>query len=418
MIVPDPESPGGERAKVLDFGIAKVLGGAPGVDGLSVEQSSQTRTGTMVGTPLYMAPEQCRGGGNITDKIDVYAMGVMLYRMLCGRPPFMGEGAGAVMAMHIYEPPPPLRQQEPSIPEDLATLVHHLLAKEPTQRPPMAQVAAALEQLKLVHGTGTLSQTDLRLAAAYIPHPSTPVHLSSTGASGPIQVYSQTNLSHAGTSAPSLNLTLGQSAAQISPPTSPKRSFIAVATVVGSVVAGAALFGILVLSRDKDREGGKGRDGVHFAARPLPGGPAHKVKWSVSSEPAGAQIVRATDQRELGRTPWQTEQPSQSGALVVILRLPGYADRVVSLDQTANVVIKEPLQPLAAAAPSQPAQPEADPLLRGKGLKRKGKAGKAGTDAPSGSATATAPAAPPSPAQPSSPPVKEENKNGRIQVVD
>ena len=130
MIVPDPEAPGGERAKVLDFGIAKVLQD-PAASGDPMEQSSQTRTGMMVGTPLYMAPEQCRGGSNIDDKADVYSLGVMLYRMLCGRPPFIGEGSGAVMAMHIYEPPPPLRQFEPSIPEDLAAMVHRLLVKDP-----------------------------------------------------------------------------------------------------------------------------------------------------------------------------------------------------------------------------------------------------------------------------------------------
>jgi serine/threonine-protein kinase len=76
MIVPDPEAPGGERAKVLDFGIAKVLASAQGHTGDAMEQSSQTRTGMMVGTPLYMAPEQCRGSGTIDDRADVYSLGV------------------------------------------------------------------------------------------------------------------------------------------------------------------------------------------------------------------------------------------------------------------------------------------------------------------------------------------------------
>ena len=77
-----------------------------------------------------------------------YSLGVMLYRMLTGRPPFLADGSGAIMAMHIYEKPTPIRDLDPSIPEELATLVHALLAKDAAERPPMAQVVQALEQLR------------------------------------------------------------------------------------------------------------------------------------------------------------------------------------------------------------------------------------------------------------------------------
>src|ERR1700712_3443235 len=89
MLVKDSAMPGGERTKLLDFGIAKLRqeyqGGGDQV---------MTRAGVMMGTPLYMAPEQCRNASDVDDKADVYSLGVMLYRMLAGKPPFSAPGTG------------------------------------------------------------------------------------------------------------------------------------------------------------------------------------------------------------------------------------------------------------------------------------------------------------------------------------
>ena len=74
MMVPDPERPGQERVKVLDFGIAKLSSQADG--------KARTETGAMIGTPAYMAPEQCLGAPTVDGKADVYALGVMLYENL------------------------------------------------------------------------------------------------------------------------------------------------------------------------------------------------------------------------------------------------------------------------------------------------------------------------------------------------
>ena len=83
MIVADPEVPGGERIKVLDFGIAKLLDDQSGL-----QPEARTRTGMVIGTPRYMAPEQCHGGGAVNAAVDVYALGVVLFEMLAGRRPF------------------------------------------------------------------------------------------------------------------------------------------------------------------------------------------------------------------------------------------------------------------------------------------------------------------------------------------
>ena len=140
MIIPDPAMPGGERTKVLDFGIAKL---AETVD----KAQLQTRANALLGTPVYMSPEQCLGAANVDDKSDVYSLGVMLYVMLAGRLPFTGKGTGEILAKHMYEEPPPLATIAAWVPASLTELVHRLLAKDKQQRPTMRQVVAALDLL-------------------------------------------------------------------------------------------------------------------------------------------------------------------------------------------------------------------------------------------------------------------------------
>jgi eukaryotic-like serine/threonine-protein kinase len=83
--------------KLLDFGIAKLTGDQPG--------SRRTRAGIVMGTPAYMSPEQCDGRGAVDHRTDIYAMGIVLYEMLVGRVPFLGEGYGEVLVQHLTQPP-------------------------------------------------------------------------------------------------------------------------------------------------------------------------------------------------------------------------------------------------------------------------------------------------------------------------
>ena len=139
MLVDDAEAPEGERVKILDFGIAKLAN-----SDTERATSVKTRTGQLLGTPTYMSPEQCRGTEVLDDKVDVYAMGVLLYEMLCGHPPFQSQGLGDLMAMHLYADPVPLKSLEPELNDALASLVASMLAKQPAQRPSMEQVAQTL----------------------------------------------------------------------------------------------------------------------------------------------------------------------------------------------------------------------------------------------------------------------------------
>ena len=141
MLVADPELPDGERVKVLDFGIAKMaenLGGRP----------NATDSNVVMGTPAYMSPEQCKGAKLVTDRADVYSLGIMMYQMLAGRPPFIAEAAGELLIMQVTEPVPPLDGFVPGTEPSLVHLIHSMLAKESTTRPSMDAVMAALQQIE------------------------------------------------------------------------------------------------------------------------------------------------------------------------------------------------------------------------------------------------------------------------------
>ena len=142
FLVPDPMSPGGERVKVLDFGIAKLRPDWAGSDG------PKTRTGVIFGTPAYMSPEQCRGLNDEVDAAtDVYALGCILYEMLCGHAPYISPGWGDVLMMHMSDPIPVPSAENPRVPPSIDKVVVTALAKKKTDRfPSMRDMNRALAQ--------------------------------------------------------------------------------------------------------------------------------------------------------------------------------------------------------------------------------------------------------------------------------
>jgi len=114
-----------DYVKVLDFGIAK-LGKA--------QRAHHTQTGMVLGTPLYMSPEQCLGDSNLDHRSDVYSLGMVLYEMLAGKPAFDYEAIGRIIMAHVNETPDPLVGNVPDVPEALGALVARALAKDPAAR--------------------------------------------------------------------------------------------------------------------------------------------------------------------------------------------------------------------------------------------------------------------------------------------
>jgi len=141
FLVPDAAVIGGERIKILDFGIAKLVDETdPGF--------SKTQTGIIMGTPAFMSPEQCRAAGGIDHRTDVYALGCVLFMMLCGRPPFIAPTSGDMIASHLMQTPPVPSSLVPTLTPDVDALVLRCLEKPPEQRfQSMTELARAGAQI-------------------------------------------------------------------------------------------------------------------------------------------------------------------------------------------------------------------------------------------------------------------------------
>ena len=148
FLVHDAGVPGGERIKLFDFGIAKLLCEPgpvlPGAPGPGVLAAPQTAVGTVLGTPVYMSPEQWQGRSQISDRVDVYAAGGIFYEMLVGHPPFTARALGELMAQHLQDMPRPIRAEASWVPAPLEAMILRMLAKSPQHRPSMKEVAAFL----------------------------------------------------------------------------------------------------------------------------------------------------------------------------------------------------------------------------------------------------------------------------------
>ena len=128
-----------DSVKLVDFGIAKLAGD------FRAGQVHQTRNGAMMGTPLYMSPEQCRDSGKIDFRTDLYSLGCVMFEMLTGHPPFTQDALGDLVVAHLTEQPKEARAVNPSVPKALSELTGELLRKDPAQRP--ANMRAVADRL-------------------------------------------------------------------------------------------------------------------------------------------------------------------------------------------------------------------------------------------------------------------------------
>src|SRR5262245_54904356 len=152
-LVPDPEAPAGLRAKVLDFGIAK-LARDP------VPRSVKTNSGAVFGTPRYMSPEQCRNARSVDGRSDVYSLGCIMYEMLLGVAPFDYDSWGELVGAHLHETPPRPTELDKKLPHDVELILLTALEKKPEDRyQTMHEFAQAIESLWKTHGNGRAAFT-------------------------------------------------------------------------------------------------------------------------------------------------------------------------------------------------------------------------------------------------------------------
>ncbi len=140
---------------VLDFGVAKVLASSAE----STFTHASTGSGQLIGTPRYMSPEQCLGQ-RVGASSDLYSLGVLLYEMLAGRPPFTDPLQSALLIKQATAPAPPLPRLRQDIARPLALAVHTLLAKRPEDRPRTAALAKLLLERSLVQTERTLPDAE------------------------------------------------------------------------------------------------------------------------------------------------------------------------------------------------------------------------------------------------------------------
>ncbi|MEO8194847.1 MAG: protein kinase [Gemmatimonadales bacterium] len=139
-------------AVVTDFGIAKALSDARSDSGVP----SLTQTGTSLGSPAYMAPEQVAGDPNVDHRADLYAFGCMGYELLAGKPPFTADSQQRVLAAHLTEKPRPIASMRPGVPRQLAAILMRCLEKDPSDRPASAaEILTALESVSTSDGEAT-----------------------------------------------------------------------------------------------------------------------------------------------------------------------------------------------------------------------------------------------------------------------
>jgi tRNA A-37 threonylcarbamoyl transferase component Bud32 len=216
-----------DSIKLVDFGIAKLAGD------LQAQQVHKTRSGAVMGTPLYMSPEQCRDSAAIDFRTDIYSLGCVMFEMLTGRPPFVRDNFGELMVAHLTQPAPDPRTLQPSVPAPLAELTNELLRKDPAQRP--ASMRAIAERLMAY----VSRMTTVPGAASALPGAA-----ANTASLGGAATFAPTPLTAA--AAPAIvKTTFGEAAAEVAVDGEPPRGRAGrVAIVVGllALAGGAAAF--------------------------------------------------------------------------------------------------------------------------------------------------------------------------------
>jgi len=155
----------GGDVKLADLGLARQA---------ATGDTSLTYSGTALGTPDYMAPEQIRGDAGLDGRCDVYALGATLYHVLTGKPPYSGATSSVVMAKHLTEPSPDPREARPEVSADTAAVVQRAMAKEKDSRYPSAEAMAAAIEVALDRSAGaaaapTVARATTPAGAAAIP---------------------------------------------------------------------------------------------------------------------------------------------------------------------------------------------------------------------------------------------------------
>jgi serine/threonine-protein kinase len=320
------DSDGNVFPKLLDFGIAKLLGDR------ASEQMHKTRTGAPMGTPYYMSPEQCRGQG-VDHRTDFYAFGCMAYKTLTGEVPFDGDAHMDVLMKQIGEEPIAPSERNPALPPAVDDVIAWLMRKDPAERPPnLITAVRALEEAATAAGIAFVTDSAHRTPSAHTPVPARP--------SKPI------------TQAPA-----------------PRRSRLGIGIAVVVAAAGGAVIATMLL-------GGGGHAkvaappppstiGVPFVVPPAiakPAPAAATATITIAGPPEGTDVYGPAG--PLGTAPGTIQLVRGPDDVQLVFQADGYetttalvtpdGDKAIDVAMTAKPVAPTPRKP-----PSRPAKPKA-----------------------------------------------------------
>ena len=324
FVVPHPSDPSArEMIKVLDFGIAKL-------QTLPTGGGMQTRTGMLMGTPVYMSPEQCLGTRAVDHRSDLYSLGVIMFEMLAGHPPFVSEGFGELVNMHLNVRPPSLRDLNGEVTAPIEGLIMKALEKSPDARQRSAtelqmDIRNAAGQSVMMRGISSpdlLSETmrgntaGARAAAVTMPAPAK-VGIGSTTMSG------STGERHAPTVKTKSN-----------------RGLLFAGAALVALLAGG---GWLVMKRGQTlRPGGTKTVSADRSTDPGTGAtqPADKttatVQLNIDSDPSGASVRDVDTGKALGLTPLMLVRPAADKTLTLLVEKDAFVATTLALSQARD----------------------------------------------------------------------------------
>ncbi|WP_224245803.1 TonB family protein [Hyalangium gracile] len=325
-----------DLVKVLDFGLVKSIG--PGAEGENAPLSPEiTQSGTFLGSPQYMAPEQAR---NVADvRSDIYSLGVVMYQMLQGRPPFVARDHLELIFSHCKEPPPPFNSLRPHIPvpHDIEAVVMRCLEKDPARRfQSMDEMLEAMRTANMAAGghSGLFKRPG---GGTTGPHAS-PL-FASAGAPD--------------TNASTLALDISVEVPEAVAKARRRRLMGMGALAVGAVVVGLTATVLLLKSRDAAVPAPV-TETVAVAPAPATPPPAtpepaqaapQQVRFRLMSEPTGARVYYQGKER--GTTPFVLEIPAGGDGTVtaeLTFALEGYQTEKVITGGSGDVVLSQKLQ--------------------------------------------------------------------------
>ncbi len=355
--------------KVLDFGLAKLTLGADKV-------SHKTRTGSVMGTPYYMSPEQCEGRPNIDHRADVYSLGVILFEMMTGKVPFGGEGYGEIIVKHITAELPSPRAINPRLSPACESILLRALAKNRDERfRGMDDFRAAM-----------LDPDRYALAASIVPTPGplvgygaqkapVPSRLVDSHVTGKVALGVDEDLSARVTPAPT---TFRDSAVALERDEEiPKsRAGLLAGILVAALAAGGVAAFLVVRAGSSERPVQPAVTNPEPAATaapaPVPVPPVApplpaKVTIKFLSEPVGAAVARKDTGEQLGVTPFEIEVPQGKSPLAVVFKKANFKDVPLSIVPSESGFLEATLEATPTVGhPTRPPRLER-PGPRGKG---------------------------------------------------